>query len=247
MIPITIIDELLVLLDDNVTRTLDECAFSIPQRTRQTLSSTLGRLTSKGWVKTERDRLRRINIYSITQAGQEQITKTLSHIKLIDDTNWKDEWLFVIFNIPEKHRHKRDVLRNRLSNLGFGRVQNSLWVTARDIRFEFDDLLDLAHIKGRVIVLQPKLTPEESQKLVNSFEWNWQELNAAYHLFIEEADRYLRRTEHPALEARLLVFRYAKLLSQDPKFPSHLEPSDHQRDRAHDRYAKLRPYCYKEG
>ena len=81
----TVIDQLLVLLDDQKTRTLDECAFSIPGRTKQTLSSTLGRLTAKGWVKTERDRLRKINIYSITEEGQERVTNTLRHLRLVEE------------------------------------------------------------------------------------------------------------------------------------------------------------------
>ena len=135
----TVIDQLLVLLDDQKTRTLDECAFSIPGRTKQTLSSTLGRLTAKGWVKTERDRLRKINIYSITEEGQERVTNTLRHLRLVEE-DWNGHWLFVLFNIPEKSRKYRDILRNRLMGIGFGRAQNSVWVAARDIRFEFEDL-----------------------------------------------------------------------------------------------------------
>src|SRR5690606_721888 len=128
--PMTVIDELLVLLDDGVERTLDECAILLPDRTKQTLSSTLGRLSGTGWVETKRDRLRATNSYRITEAGSEVVTRTLQHLKIAADDQWDGTWLFVLFNIPERQRKYRDILRNRLSGIGFGRVQNSLWATA---------------------------------------------------------------------------------------------------------------------
>ncbi len=244
--PMTVIDELLVLLDDGVARTLDECVAILADRTRQTLSSTLGRLAAKGWVKVERDRLREANVYTITPDGQGVVTRTLEHLRLSDDESWKNHWLFVLFNIPERERKYRDILRNRLSSIGFGRVQNSVWVTARDVRFEFQDLLDIATIKRSTTVIYPLLSKEESRQLADAFEWNWTTLNKGYKQFIHQAEAFLEAESKQAFSAKRIVYYYAKLLSQDPKFPSFLEPRNYERQAAHKKYEQVRPYCYEE-
>jgi phenylacetic acid degradation operon negative regulatory protein len=242
----TVIDELLVLLDDGVERVLDECALALPSRTKQTLSSTLGRLTGKGWVVTNKDRLRRTNSYGITKEGSAVVTTTLAHLKISDDEQWDGKWLFVLFNIPEKQRKYRDILRNRLSSVGFGRVQNSLWATARDVRFELEDLLGQDRIKQAVTILRPTLDTEDAKALVEAFEWDWESLNEHYQEFIDKATTYLKAKEYTVLGAKLLVYHYATLLEQDPKFPTSLEPREYLRSKAHAQYLKVRPYCYEE-
>lgn len=240
----TVIDELLVLLDDNQQRILDECAMALTSRTKQTLSSTLGRLTGKGWVTTTKDRLRGAHSYAITADGSAVVTKTLQHLKISDDSQWDSRWFFVLFNVPERQRKYRDILRNRLTHTGFGRVQNSLWVTARDVEFELVDLLSQDRLKGSVTILRPTLTSDDAEQLISAFEWDWLELNSQYSELMELMRAYLRKKDHPVLEAKLLVYHYATLLQRDPKFPTHLEPSSYLRSKVHALYEKVRPYCY---
>lgn len=240
----TVIDELLVLLDDEQVRTLDECARDLNGRTRQTLSSTLGRLTGRGWVETKQDRKTKVTTYRITEEGQATVTRTLSHIQIADDASWDGKWLAVLFNIPEKQRKYRDILRNRLMAIGFGRVQNSLWITARDVRFELEGLLDVQQLKGAVTVLRPSLGKEDTQEMIDAFEWDWKGLNRQYQQFIAMAERYLDKSKHDSLAARLLVYRYAKTLVCDPKLPREYEPPTYLRAKAYTYYERLRPYCY---
>lgn len=241
----TVIDELLVLLDDGDERAIDDCTAALEGRTKQTLSSTLGRLIGRGWVKTNRDRKAGETRYQITQDGQAKVTRTLSHLKLSVEPH-EGTWLVVVFNIAERQRKYRDILRNRLNQAGFGRVQNSLWATARDVEFELEDVLNSRHIRERVTVLRPQLSNADARELARSFEWDWKAPARAYDQFIELADQYLndKRAHDNSLRARLLVYRYAKLLSQDPKFPYELEPRDYPRQLAHRRYESLRPFCY---
>ncbi len=242
----TVIDELLVLLDDNQQRVLEECALALPHRTKQTLSSTLGRLTGKGWIVTNKDRLRGAYSYAISPEGSSVVTKTLQHLKISDDEQWDGRWFFVLFNIPERQRKDRDILRNRLIHTGFGRVQNSLWVTARDVEFELADLLREQRMERSVTILRPTLSAEDAKHLVAVFEWGWELLNGQYNHLMELMRTYLRRKEHPVLEAKLLVYHYATLLQQDPKFPSDLEPTSYLRSKVHTQYEKVRPYCYSD-
>ena len=53
-------------------------------------------------------------------------------------------WKLVIFDIPEKHKYVRTVLRAKLRQLHFKKWQNSIWaspyVLGEEIEREFDDL-----------------------------------------------------------------------------------------------------------
>ena len=240
----TVIDELLVFFDDGESKTIDDCTATMEGRTKQTLSSTIGRLIGRGWMKLVRDKKSTVSRYVITDEGQSKVTRTLSHIALSTERH-DGTWMFVVFNIAEKQRKYRDILRNRLSQVGFGRVQNSLWAAARDISFELDDDLSTRQIKENVTILRPTLNEIDAQEVARSFEWDWKTLADGYSQFIALADNYLgNNKQQSTLAARLLVYRYAKLLSQDPKFPEKLEPDKYPRLIAHNRYEQLREHCY---
>lgn len=60
-------------------------------------------------------------VFELTQEG----LKTLQRLKPKKDGIWK----IVIFDIPEKHKYIRSVLRAKLKALGFKKWQNSIWVS----------------------------------------------------------------------------------------------------------------------
>ena len=45
---------------------------------------------------------------------------------------WDKRWRVVVFDIPEKHRRTRDSLRSSMRELGFYRLQDSVWVYPHD-------------------------------------------------------------------------------------------------------------------
>jgi DNA-binding transcriptional regulator PaaX len=72
----------------------------------------------------------------ITEEG----SRLLGRLKPAKDGVWK----LVIFDIPEKHKYVRSVLRGKLKQLHFKKWQNSIWVSPYalepEIEKEFDDL-----------------------------------------------------------------------------------------------------------
>ena len=42
---------------------------------------------------------------------------------------WDKKWRLVIFDIPEKKKPAREALREKLKDLGFAKLQDSVWVT----------------------------------------------------------------------------------------------------------------------
>lgn len=68
----------------------------------------------------------------LTQKGMERVLKTA--LKKVKKKKRRDgNWLMLIFDIPEKKRKLRDLLRENLQILGFKLLQKSIWVCPYDI------------------------------------------------------------------------------------------------------------------
>jgi len=51
------------------------------------------------------------------------------------------KWIMVIFDIPEKMRKYRDDFRNHLYDLGFQKLQQSVWISPYDIRKDLEEII----------------------------------------------------------------------------------------------------------
>lgn len=89
---------------------------------------TLFRLTSQGLVNLASDR------YSISEDGG-----ILIHTI---DKKRDDVWKIIIFDIPETKRQVRNVLRSKLTSLGFKKWQNSIWISPYTLAPEIEEELN---------------------------------------------------------------------------------------------------------
>ncbi len=65
----------------------------------------------------------------LTDKGRERLLKyQLREIVIKKPKKWDKKWRVIIFDIKERKRKVRDGLRVELINLGFLRLQNSVWV-----------------------------------------------------------------------------------------------------------------------
>lgn len=96
---------------------------------RRAVRRAMVRLVQKGWVGKGK----------LTQAGEERVKELWPHWVKAD---WDGKWRVVVFDIPEKYRGLRAVVRRFLVSVGCSKVQRSLWVTpfrvAREIRAFFE-------------------------------------------------------------------------------------------------------------
>ena len=94
---------------------------------RQTIRRAINRLIKQGYIQKENDR------YRITDTGRKRLEQSVrtARIKLqqhAQTKKWDRKWRVVIFDIKEKRRAVRDELRTLLTNTGFVRLQDSVWV-----------------------------------------------------------------------------------------------------------------------
>lgn len=99
----------------------------LPKDPRQRLHETASRLKRKGLVSFEmrggRKQMR------LTEKGERELARlALGSYQIPKPRRWDRRWRIVIFDISEKRRKDRLRVRLLLQNLGFVRLQDSVWV-----------------------------------------------------------------------------------------------------------------------
>lgn len=113
--------------------------------------TALGRLAAKGMVTfVEEDGKR---FARITEKGELILQMEVKKKAMTKKRKWDKRWRVVIFDIPERRKNIRDRLRLFMSEYGFARLQDSVWIYPYDC----EDLIALAkanfHIGADVLYM----------------------------------------------------------------------------------------------
>ena len=93
--------------------------------------NVIGNLMNKGFIKFKNKNGKKF--IHLTKKGEQELLKyELGDLKIKEPRKWDKKWRIVIFDIKEKRRKTRDILRDKLNKLGFVRLQNSVWVFPYD-------------------------------------------------------------------------------------------------------------------
>lgn len=134
--------------------------------------------------------------------------------------SWDGFWRIVMFDIPEVRHSRRDRLRRSLIKMGFGRLQDSAYISAYD--------WDPALFGGGILLLEAKQKHLGNPKNMASKIWNLPRLAKDYQQVIDrlttrfgikdakKRDEFLRKTYQEYLQVLLL----------DPWLPKELLPDD---------------------
>ena len=135
--------------------------------------SVLSRL-SRDWKKIEKEDLRKEirNLYRskaidrkensdgsytivLTEKGNvKALTYYLENIKNnINRNSWSGKWTVVIFDIPEKLRKGRDLLREKIKEIGFYELQKSVWVFPFDCQDEINYIIEYFDLRKYVRII----------------------------------------------------------------------------------------------
>ncbi len=239
----SIIDDLLILVEDSKKITLDIVCRKMKGYRRQTISSGLGRLSAKDLINKQN--IDKQNCFIISKNGREIIDRELDNIKYINQKNYPLNWFIVIFNIPEKLRKYRDELRRQLINHGFGRLHDSVWFSKQNQKQSIQKIINDFNLSSNVVFLETKeFNRDENKKMIEKLNWNWKDINKKYKIFISNVNRYLDFKNKETYRAKQLVYELAKIIKSDPKLPDYLYNKDYKKEKAIKLYKKIRPYCY---
>lgn len=113
---------------------------------RARYKTALGRLVVLGYVSFEK---RDGKSYArITDLGREKLVFEMEKGKLdlTKKRHWDGRWRVIVFDVPERRRKTRDQLRFLMRELGFVRLQDSVWVFPHDC----EDFLALLKAKLKI-------------------------------------------------------------------------------------------------
>lgn len=235
----TLIDELLILIDDSPGLDKEKIIDYFPDKTKQAVYSGMGRLAKKGMIKNEKN----------TVLGKEYLDSTLLFLNRKNKDLWQNGWKLIFFNIAEKERGKRDIWRKHLKNNGFGILREGVWIMPKDCEGVISKLAEKLKITQQIFVLTSDLGKHPNLVNIINQGWEWDIIKKQYQNFLKKASKELKNLKKEnrfsTFLAKKIVFRYAQTLQSEPSFPDQISPISSFSARANDLYQKIRPYCYK--
>ena len=155
----------------------------------------------------------------------------------------------VTFSIPEGQRGKRDALRNRLAEMGFGLLSSSVWISPFDQEAEVTALVEELGLTGMVALLRCQrvwVPGVESAGDLAYQVWGLGTLEARYRDFNGRVDGLLalleRAKDGEEIDVEALFFEAMDLqgemieivLVDDPCLPGELLPAGWPGQRTHE-------------
>ncbi len=93
----------------------------------------------------------------LTKEGKKQVLEfELEQMEIDIPLRWDGRWRVVIFDIPEKKKYARDIFRQKLVDLGFEMIQNSVWRHKYPCHKEIEFLTHLYDIYPYVDLIEGK-------------------------------------------------------------------------------------------
>jgi len=170
---------------------------------------------------------------------------------------WGRRWTMVLFDIPERNKKIRDILRYKLKNLGFGMMQGSVWVKPADIAQEIRRLIRVKNLQWQVKVLSFNMTSPDEKETIHRI-WKMEKLNDEYRRYIKKTILRFRKlksyTFHNPdlleisldLLSRITEKEYLNLFLKDPQLPIGLIPKEWCGKRAYNIYQQLDKYLVRQ-
>ena len=126
-------------------------------------SSSIQRLVKSKYIRIVRTKNE--TRIELTPKG-EQTTKSFMYSqKHTQAKRWDHIWRIVMYDIPSKHKHERDALRQKVKELGMYQLQKSVWIYPYDCKDEIQFLCDTLNLsyKKHILYFETKEVPETNE------------------------------------------------------------------------------------
>ena len=159
---------------------------------------------------------------------------------------WDGKWYIVAFDIPEKYKQARENLRKKLYDLGFGLLQNSVFISPYNYFRELKILAEKNQIKPYLKFIVAEEI-DDSLELIQA-SWNFEELNIKYMEFINKCERL--EFKNLNFFKRMIIFKslekeLANIFKEDPQLPKEVCPKNYLGEKAREYLRRLRKIMFK--
>ena len=161
-----------------------------------------------------------------------------------------DSWTMLWHDIPEAQRTERGRLARRLRFLGFGTLQDGLWISPHDREQEVVPLLEELGVAERAGILVGDVADVPGPAALVRRAWDLDALADRYRVFAAEFAPHARRRGPPRVDDReaflartRMTHLYRGFALLDPDLPDELMPDPRARRKAvdvfHSAYERL--------
>lgn len=137
---------------------------------------------------------------------------------------WDGLWRIVIFDIKEKNKVLRNLLRKKLKSLGFGMWQRSVYISPFNVAEDIREFLITKGLGSQAFVLVAKRLYAGDEKKLAAKVWRLEEINRVYRELIDEWEwikERVKKKKHKK-KARDCYLRYLQTVIKDPFLPKEL-------------------------
>lgn len=171
--------------------------------------------------------------WKLAEFGRRRLEEILPQYRV--HRPWNGKIYLVTYDIPEKRKQDRDILREYLKRIGCGMLQASVWLTLYDHKKILRDFVAEKRLAGSIVVSDigrdgniGQIPIEELIRRVYPLD----KLNEQYRKFLERASR--ERVDFSEINLFFL-----SILKDDPQLPFSLLPKDWLGDKAYRTFRKF--------
>lgn len=212
---------------------------NFPYYKKKSLMATLYRALATGDIeKTEKGGEA---YFRITTQGLGRLKRDFPLTKW-SNYSWDGKWRMVIFDIEEKQKMAREMIRSKLKELGFGMLQKSVWISPFKIEEDLVAFFENVGFGDEALVLVVDTLYAGNERLLAERIWRLNDLNEKYEdlIFAWEEDEEEFKNNRSVLKERAFLWerQFLTLLMSDPYLPEELLPKPWYRKEACEIYKK---------
>lgn len=166
----------------------------------------------------------------LTSQGKQRMVREFSLFSL-QKRKWDKKWRFVIFDIREVNKNAREGLRKKLKELGFGMIQESVFISPHDVIKDLLEFIENLELGESVYAFETSTLAVGNLKELADKVWKLDALNEKYKNIIDKALE-IKNSHLTTIRDRInslnksLKSEYLSILLQDPFLPKELLPPD---------------------
>lgn len=197
----------------------------------------LARLVNGGLLGRLRDG--RLVHYTVPRRTERILAEGDRRIFRLGREPWDGTWTFLLTSLPDGMRAERHRLGRRLRFLGFGAVQDGVWVAARDREADVVELVDALSVREFATVFVGQPASSLSVAAIVDHAWDLEAVERQYRAFLDEFGSYTAAGPRASLSDRdafvlrtRLIDAFRQFPAVDPELPGTLTGRSIPRDEA---------------
>lgn len=104
----------------------------------------------------------------LTKDGEKRALRfKLDDLKIKKPKKWDNQWRIVIFDIPNKLKKAREAIRKKLKELGFIKLQESVFVFPYECEDEINFVVEVFQIRPFIRFIRANSITNEEQLMIN--------------------------------------------------------------------------------